>query len=115
MEEFKLDIGDTISGEIVLVWATVTNTELTEGRGQSYDKSYHLTKNEAVIAAEGIGVMGQLGKVEERKALKLSPTTFIILPKKAIRASSDFKQRAELRKQALAKLSEAEKVALLGK
>ena len=113
MKKSAFKIGDKISGEVAVIFAAVTNTELNEGRGVPYDKSYHLNHANATIGASGIGVMGCDGTVEPRIALQISDGKFIILPEQELRITTFAKETARLRKSALAKLSPAEKAALL--
>jgi hypothetical protein len=112
MSKPKFNIGDRISGKVVTIFAAVTNTELNDGRGDQYDKSYHLTRGDAVIGASGIGVMGSDGDVEPRTALQISEEEYIILPEQSVRVVSSVKNAAELRKSGLSKLTKAEKAAL---
>jgi hypothetical protein len=36
-------VGQRLSGVVVTIYATTTNSDLTEGRGRQVDHSYHLT------------------------------------------------------------------------
>ena len=112
-ESQVLSEGDSISGQIVVIYATTRNQDLTEGKGRTIDHSYHLTERVARIATSGIDVMGSDGKVEPRLALNLSDGRFALSPV-LITISEDPEAEAKLREQALKKLSSAERAALLG-
>jgi hypothetical protein len=105
--------GEHLSGEVVTIYAAVTNADLAEGRGPEIDHSYYINQRDAMMGTSHIGVMGGDGKVEPRTALHLGDGRYILLPN-PISISENPAKIAELRKQALAKLSQAERAALLG-
>ena len=113
MNKTKFQEGETISGTVVIIYAAVTNTDLTEGRGQRVDHSYYRNRRDATIGASGIGVMGSQGNVEPRTALRITDNQYLLLSD-PVKVSENPKKVAELRKQAFAKLTEAERAALLG-
>lgn len=106
----ELSPGEQVSGEVVEIWAAVGSD--MEGRS-SFDKSYHLTRREALIATKGIAGMGGDGEVKSRLALRLSGDRYFLAPKMIV-ITKDPEAAAKLREQALAKLSMAERAALLG-
>ena len=112
--KIRLAVGDQVSGQVVELFAATRNEDLAEGRGQKIDHSYHLTQRDAMIASSKIDVMGSDGKVELRLALHLSDGKYLLLPQ-PITVSENPEAEAELRKQALAKLTPAEIAALFGK
>jgi hypothetical protein len=111
MAKKKFSKGDKLAAEVVTVYVATCNEDGTEGRGATIDHSYHLTKHAALIATAGIGVMGSDGDLEERLALKLEDGRFALLPD-IFQISDNVEKEAELRKEALKKLSPAELAAL---
>ena len=109
----KLTLGEKISGEVVEIWAATCNEERSEGRGNTIDNSYHLSRHEALIATKGIDVMGSDGKVVSRTVIRLKGGRYL-LGAQFIAITSNPEAEASLREQALAKLSSAEIAALLG-
>lgn len=109
--------GDQISAVVVEIYAATRNEELNEGRGQTIDNSYHTSRRSALVACRGIDVMGSDGQVSERLALKSDDGRYFLLKNnnKPIVVRSDeeeVKAEADLRKEALKKLSQAERAAL---
>lgn len=111
--DVELSEGEQITGEVVGIWTATCNEDSMEGRGKTVDNSYHYTKHDALIATKGIGVMGGDGEVRPRKAVKLSDGRYFLAPKMIV-ITKDPEAAAKLREQALAKLSPAERAALLG-
>lgn len=108
--------GDRVEGTVVTLWVTRRNSDGTEGRGADVDHSYHLDRLEAQVATHGIDVMGSDGHVEERLALRTDDNRFFLLPK-PITLTPSAKEKetmARVRREALNKLTPAERVALLG-
>lgn len=110
----ELAVGEHISGTVVEIYAATGPEDRTEGRGPWRDTSYHLTEREATIACGGIGAMGEDGKVATRKAVRLSGERGYFLLTPLIEITANPEAAAKLRMQALAKLSPAERAALLG-
>lgn len=108
----KFKQGDRVSGVVVTLFAVVGNTDDVEGRGAPIDKSYHLTKGDAVIGASGAGPSGSDGEIQARIALRVDTDTYILLPEKPVGISLLPEQTEKLRRSGLAKLSPAEKKVL---
>jgi hypothetical protein len=109
--------GDALSGLVVKIYATTRNTDGTEGRGIDIDNSYHKERRSALIASKGIDVMGSDGKVVERLAIKLNDGRYFLLqnenhPIVVVASEKEVQAAADLRKEALGKLSRAERAAL---
>lgn len=104
-------VGEQITGRVVMIHAATTNTELNEGRGQQIDHSYYRSKDDAVMGAQGIGVMGSAGGVEPRLALSLEDGSYLILAD-PVKISENPKMVEELRRTGLAKLTPGERAAL---
>lgn len=109
-------VGKRIEAEIVEIYAAVTNSDLTEGRGVSVDHSYHETEIGAKFGAVGIGpgLTKNDGTVGERLAIRLSDGTYLLLNQQSpiIELVDETRLREDVRRQAIAKLSPAERVAL---
>ena len=103
----ELKLGEKITGEVVKIWAATRNEDTTEGRGKRIDSSYHLTQEDAQIAASGIDVGGQDGQASSRIVIKLKDGRYL-LGAKPISIKSDPGARERLRAQALAKLTPSE-------
>lgn len=109
----SLKAGDTIQGMVVEIFAATRNDDRAEGRGPRIAHSYHLTKRDAAIGASGIDVGGHDGKVESRLAIRTISGTYYLCPL-AVFLSKNEEAAARLREEALAKLTSAERAALIG-
>ncbi|MDO8579528.1 MAG: hypothetical protein Q7R72_01500 [bacterium] len=112
MKHPKFKLGDEISGIIVSLSAVVGNTDDVEGRGVPIDKSYHLSRGDAVVGASSAGPSGSNGEIQPRLALKISKDSYILLPEKAFGISLLPEETEKLRRSGLSKLSAAEKQVL---
>ncbi|MGE5392721.1 MAG: hypothetical protein ACM3NH_03180 [Candidatus Saccharibacteria bacterium] len=111
-----LQEGEEIRARVVRIYAAVTYEDRTEGRGRRIDDSYHLTERKAAMGAHDIGwgLSPRDGDVEPRLALKTEDGRYFLLPD-PIEITIDPEAEAKLREQGLAKLTPAERAALLGK
>lgn len=109
----ELEENEQIQGKIVRIFVTRRNEELNEGRGKIIDDSYFTDRNNAIIGAKGIDVMGTDGHVEERLVFKNSNGKYYLLNLTPLRINPlTAVQKEALRKQALEKLTPAERIAL---
>ncbi|MEK7514784.1 MAG: hypothetical protein AAB608_00170 [Patescibacteria group bacterium] len=99
--------GDQVVAEVVTIFAAIAETY--EG---SYVASYHLTHHDAVLGASGLGYSGPDGKVKPTLALKLSDGRYVLTPQ-IVEISKNPEAEAKLREKALAKLTPAERAALM--
>lgn len=105
-------VGMTGTFEIIELFAAVTNSDTAEGRGHAVDKSYHLSRDGALIGAARIGVMGNDGAVEERTAIRLNDEMLILLTGEPIAIADETAMRERVRKEGMEKLSAAQRAAL---
>ena len=84
MAKSKL-VGQVINGTVVEIFATVSNTELNEGRGRDKDIGYYFTEEGAQRGGKGRGVMGSGCKVEKRLAIRLEDGNHLILATSGLR------------------------------
>lgn len=106
--------GQEIKGIVVTIYAVVANTDTEEGRSDDYDKTYHLTQDDAIIASSGCGTFGADAKTEPRWALQIGENEYLLLPSSTIETTNVEEKLARLRRSALDKLTLTESVALVG-
>lgn len=111
--------GCRITGHVTTLWAVVSNTDLTEGRGAAIDVSYHATQAAAEIGSKGQGVFGSDARVEKRLAIEVSslddhgyegPSVYVLLGRESVVSTKD--SLDELRQKILDKLTPAERTIL---
>lgn len=109
-----LDPGNTLTGNVVILYAAVGTTEPQEGRGPNVVVSYHLDRTSALAATVGIGVQGTNGKAEEVLALSCEINGiyhYYLLPIPIEVVTTDDHVR-ELRERTLASLSPAQRAVI---
>jgi hypothetical protein len=102
-----------VAAEVVEVWATVGNTDMTEGRGSPVDLRYYGARADALVGAKGAGVFGSDADVARRQAVRIGDRYCIVDRVVSLQPSAAArKAREDLRARTLAKLSAAEREAL---
>ncbi len=72
-------IGKEGKAKVIEIFAVVSNTDTTEGRGSAIDLTYHPNKEQAQTAAIGEGVYGADASVEPRRAVRFADGTLLLL------------------------------------
>ena len=109
-------VGQMVQGEVVEAYVVVTNTDLNEGKGYTYNLSYHRTEREALLGAHKNGVMGTDADVALIHLLHLEDGRYLaILKGNFVELYEEDKGLEEkIKERALSKLRPAEIAALLG-
>lgn len=97
------------------LYNVVGNSDTSEGRGVSVDLGWFFNRMSARTFANGRGTMGSSAtvKTETRKTVQIGPVTYLLGP--VVFASvedAEHRQKESVRTAALAKLTDAEKLAL---
>jgi hypothetical protein len=98
-------------GEAYGAYATVYS-RLTESEGVGPCQGWYSTMSAARRAVKGLGWAGGDGRVLQKRTLKVSGITYVLEQAEPITVDDTEERNAELRKTALAKLTEAERAAL---
>lgn len=114
MSKLASPLGKSGEVEVITIFTARTNTELNEGRGQQYDRTFHETERGAKLGTVGIGVMGGDGEVGDRLAVRFSDGTLLLLDagQPVIELQNENVLEQDIRRKALSKLSVAEREAL---
>ena len=83
------------------------------GNGDFIDRAYYLSEEMAIIGTIGFGIHGADGKVEQRSAVKFDDDTYYLISAKPIAVvTNEQAVRETARKDALAVLTRARRLAL---